>query len=290
MGASSSASAINDDAESFSKPGLGDLPESCAALILSHLDPPQICRLAKLNRTFRSASSADVLWELKLPSNYEFLVNKLLGSQGSCLNDVVLNNKKQIYALLSRPNSFDGGTKVAWVEKNSGGICFAISWKGMKITGIDDRRYWNHIPTDESRFHTIAYLKQMWWFEVEGELEFQFPPGIYSVYFRLQLGKATKRNGRRICDHEQVHGWDIKPVKFRLSASNGQHAISQCYLSGPGNWVNYHVGDFIIENGKILTKIKFSMTQIDCTHTKGGLSMDSVLIFANGSEEVPKQC
>ncbi|KAK6926284.1 Phloem protein 2-like [Dillenia turbinata] len=290
MGANSSVISINDDAESFSKPGLGDLPESCAALILSHFDPPEICKLAKLNRTFRSASFADFLWELKLPSSYEFLVDKLFGSQGNCLNNVVPNDKREIYALLCRPNSFDGGTKVAWVEKSSGGVCFAISWKGMKITGIDDRRYWSHIPTDESRFQTIAYLQQMWWFEVEGELEFQFPPGIYSVYFRLQLGKATKRNGRRICNVEQVHGWDVKPVKFQLSTSNGQHAISQCYLSGPGSWVNYHVGDFIIENGNALTKIKFSMTQIDCTHTKGGLSVDSAFIFPNGSNERPSKC
>ena len=27
----------------------------------------------------------------------------------------------------------------------------SISAKGMAITGIDDRRYWNWIPTEESR-------------------------------------------------------------------------------------------------------------------------------------------
>ena len=36
----------------------------------------------------------------------------------------------------------------------------AISARGMAITGIEDRRYWNWIPTNESRYHTkfIALL------------------------------------------------------------------------------------------------------------------------------------
>ncbi|KAE9590175.1 putative phloem protein [Lupinus albus] len=27
----------------------------------------------------------------------------------------------------------------------------SLSAKGLSITGIDDRRYWNHIPSEESR-------------------------------------------------------------------------------------------------------------------------------------------
>lgn len=38
-----------------------------------------------------------------------------------------------------------------WIDKRSGGACLSISAKGLSITGIDDRRYWSHIPTDESR-------------------------------------------------------------------------------------------------------------------------------------------
>ncbi|GAB4858214.1 hypothetical protein Ancab_009611 [Ancistrocladus abbreviatus] len=199
------------------KPGLDDLPEGCVALIFSHLDPPDICRLASMN-------------------------------------------------------------KEIWLEKSSGKMCMAISWKGLRITGIDDRRYWSHLPTEESRFHTIAYLQQVWWLEVGGELEFNFPTGTFCVFFRLNVGKATRRLGRRICNFDQVHGWDIKPVRFQLSASNGQHAMSLCFLKQVGNWGYYHVGDFIAENPNTLMKIKFSMDQIDCTHTKGGLCLDSVII------------
>jgi len=34
----------------------------------------------------------------------------------------------------------------------------AISARGMSITGIEDRRYWNWIPTEESRYYTLTLL------------------------------------------------------------------------------------------------------------------------------------
>jgi len=49
--------------------GLGDLPELCAAQVLLRLDPPEICRLARLNHAFRGAAGADFVWEAKLPEN-----------------------------------------------------------------------------------------------------------------------------------------------------------------------------------------------------------------------------
>lgn len=135
------------------------------------------------------------------------------------------------------------------------------------------------------RFCSVAYLQQIWWFEVDGEVEFPFPMGTYSLFFRLQLGRASKRFGRRICNTEHVHGWDIKPVQFQLWTSDGQHAASKCFLSETGKWNYYHVGDFVVDNSNLATKIKFSMTQIDCTHTKGGLCLDSVLIYPSEFKE-----
>lgn len=130
-----------------------------------------------------------------------------------------------------------------------------------------------------SRFHSVAYVQQIWWFEVGGEFEIQFPSGTYSLFFRIQLGKTSKRLGRRMCNSEHVHGWDIKPVRFQLATSDNQQAVSLRYLNNnPGHWSHYHVGDFKVVNPNISTGVKFSMTQIDCTHTKGGLCIDSVLI------------
>lgn len=129
------------------------------------------------------------------------------------------------------------------------------------------------------RFQTVAYLHQIWWLEADGEFEFQFPAGTYSLYFRLQLGRSSKRRGRRVCKSEHIHGWEVKPVSFQLTTSDGQHAVSKCYLDNPGNWVHYHAGDFVVGSTNAPMKIKFSLTQIDCTHTKGGLCVDSVFIY-----------
>ncbi|KAK2664656.1 hypothetical protein Ddye_003230 [Dipteronia dyeriana] len=255
------------------KPSLGDLPESCVAPIIAYLDPQEICKLASLNRAFRGASFADFVWESKLPSNYQTLIEKVLGDLEENLG------KREFFARLCRVNPLDGGNKKVWLDKSSGGVCLSISSKGLVITGIDDRRYWNHIPTDESRFASVAYLQQIWWFEVDGEVEFPFPAGTYSMFFRLQLGRASKRFGRRVCNTEHVHGWDKKPAQFQLWTSDGQHASSQCILNETGKWIEYHIGDFVVDNASASTKIKFSMTQIDCTHTKGGLTLDSVQIY-----------
>ncbi|KAG9145063.1 hypothetical protein Leryth_018353 [Lithospermum erythrorhizon] len=162
---------------------LSDLPESSLASILIHLDPPQICSLAILNKAFNSASSADFVWESKLPENYEYLTKRVFfcddnnGDKGKLC-------KKEVYARLCRPNSFDGGSKRAWLDKSSGRVCMSIASHGLAITGIDDRRYWSRMPMDESRFASVAYLQQTWWFEVDGEVEFPFPPGSYSLFFR----------------------------------------------------------------------------------------------------------
>lgn len=134
------------------------------------------------------------------------------------------------------------------------------------------------------RFGTVAYLQQIWWFEVDGEIEFYFPPSTYALYFRLHLGRSSKSFGRRICNLDQVHGWDIKPARFQLSTSNcgSQDIDIRRYIATPGTWLNYYVGEFVVTDSDIITKVKFSMTQIDCTHTKGGLCLDSVLICPKG--------
>lgn len=39
-----------------------------------------------------------------------------------------------------------------WLDRVTGRVCMSISAKAMSITGIEDRRYWNWIPTEESRY------------------------------------------------------------------------------------------------------------------------------------------
>jgi len=146
------------------------------------------------------------------------------------------------------------------------------------------------------RFKNVAYLQQIWWFEVDGEVSFPFPADIYTLSFRLHLGRFSKRLGRRVRNYEHTHGWDIKPVKFELSTMDGQQASFECCLDEAepddvhgnqkcGHWVDYKVGEFIVRGSEPTTKVRFSMKQIDCTHSKGGLCVDSVFIIPSHLRE-----
>ncbi|XP_020592935.1 F-box protein PP2-A15 [Phalaenopsis equestris] len=264
-------------------PGLGDIPESCVASVFMHLTPPEICNLARLNRAFRGAASSDSVWESKLPGNYASILEFL--PPESYQN---ISKKKDIFAILARTVFFDDG-KAVWLSRLTCGVCVSVSAKAMNITGIDDRRYWSWIATEESRFQAVAYLQQMWWVEVNGSLKFPFPAGMYSLSVRLHLGRFSKRLGRRVCNYEHTHGWEIKPVRFEITISDGQRLSQGCFLddyekdeancnSKRGVWIDYHVGDFVI-SGFDMVEITFSMKQIDCTHSKGGLCIDSVSIM-----------
>ncbi|KAL3839743.1 hypothetical protein ACJIZ3_024334 [Penstemon smallii] len=304
MGASLSNLSENGSGDG---PGLGDIPESCVACVFLYLTPPEICNLARLNRSFRGAASSDAVWESKLPSNYNLLLDLISNP------DVHQNlSKKDIFALLSRSLPFEDDNKASclfkilcyfsylilnlWVDRFSGKICMSISAKAMSITGIEDRRYWNWLPTEESRFHEVAYLQQVWWFEVDGMVKFPFPPDIYTLSFRIHLGRFSKRLGRRISNFDHTHGWDITPVRFELSTSDGQHASSECFLddtqqedangsSKRGCWIDCKVGEFIVTESDPTTEVRFSMKQIDCTHSKGGLCVDSVSIVPSELKE-----
>ncbi|KAL5545964.1 hypothetical protein UlMin_005651 [Ulmus minor] len=271
-------------------PGLGDIPESCVACVFMYLTPPEICNLARLNRSFRGAASSDSVWEAKLPSNYQDLLELLPPERYHNMS------KKDIFALLSRPVPFDDGNKEVWLDRVTGRICMSISSRGMAITGIEDRRYWNWITTEESRFNVVAYLQQIWWFEVDGAVKFHLPPDIYTLFFRLHIGKFSKRLGRRVCSFEHTHGWDIKPVRFELSTSDGQQSSCEFCIDETdhddeygnhkrGCWIEYKVGEFIVADSDPPTEIRFSMKQIDCTHSKGGLCVDSVFIIPSDLRE-----
>ncbi|XP_047956533.1 F-box protein PP2-A15 [Salvia hispanica] len=289
MGAS--LSNLGENGSGSGGPGLGDIPESCVACVFLYLSPPEICNLARLNRAFRSAASSDAVWEAKLPSNYHHLL-QLLSQPALCEN----LSRKDIFAFLARPNLFDDANKLVWVDRYAGRVCMSISAKGLSITGIDDRRYWSWVPTEESRFNVVAYLQQIWWFEVDGSVTFPFPPDVYTLSFRIHLGRFSRRLGRRISHFDHTHGWDIKPVKFVLSTSGGQHASSECFLDdipkGDANgsykrgcWIEYKVGQFLVKESDPPTEVRFSMKQIDCTHSKGGLCVDSVSIMPSELKE-----
>ncbi|KAJ8532772.1 hypothetical protein K7X08_015661 [Anisodus acutangulus] len=282
MGAS--LSNLTENESTTGKPGLGDIPENCVACVFMYLNPLEICNLARLNRAFRGAASSDAVWDSKLPENYHQLLDVLPQRKFEGFS------KKDIFAFLSRPVPFDDGNKEVWLDRISGRICMSISAKAMLITSGEDRRHWNWFPTEESRFHVVAYCQQVWWFEVSGSVKFPFPPDVYTLTFRVHLGKYHKRLGCRVCNFEHTHGWDLGPVRYELSTSDGQHIVNEYFIHDcdqddasanikRGNWIEYKVGEFIVSRSDPATEVRFSMKQIDCTHSKGGLCVDSVSII-----------
>ncbi|KAF8397798.1 hypothetical protein HHK36_016721 [Tetracentron sinense] len=140
---------LSNSTEGGNGPGLGDIPESCISYVFTYLTPPEICDLARLNRAFRGAASSDSVWEPKLPPNFQDLLDLLPPEKYQNLS------KKDIFAILSRSVPFDDGTKACevWLDKVTGRVCMSISAKAMAITGIEDRRYWNWVPTEESSWY-----------------------------------------------------------------------------------------------------------------------------------------
>lgn len=125
---------------------------------------------------------------------------------------------------------------------------------------------------------------------MDGSVKFPLPPDIYTLSFRIHLGRFSKRLGRRVCYFEHTHGWDIKQVTFDLSTSDGQEASTEYYLDDcaedetngchkRGCWIEYKVGEFIVNESDPATEVRFSMKQIDCTHSKGGICVDAVSII-----------
>ena len=55
--------------------GLGDISESCMACVFLYLTPLEICNLVRQNCTFRNAVSLNSVWEVKLPMNYQDLLD-----------------------------------------------------------------------------------------------------------------------------------------------------------------------------------------------------------------------
>ncbi|QHN80090.1 hypothetical protein HN51_057079 [Arachis hypogaea] len=122
MGAGISLSTSNkyDDDDGDGRPGLGDIPESCISRLLMNLDPPEICQLARVNRTFHRASSADFVWESKLPQSYKFLATKVFGQD----NIIASMTKKDIYTNYVYPiASMLAPRKFGWINAADKFVC-----------------------------------------------------------------------------------------------------------------------------------------------------------------------
>ncbi|CAM6120754.1 unnamed protein product [Calypogeia fissa] len=123
------------------------------------------------------------------------------------------------------------------------------------------------------RFAEVAYLKLVWWLQVEGNMQCSLLPGTYTVSWRLSFA------------HDDVNGFDYPPVKFSIEGPDGVRINFEEDL--PNHWsqnfgdskrAELDVGEFTVERGVSPVAIKFSLKETDCGYSKSGMFVDSVLI------------
>ncbi|GKA96405.1 hypothetical protein Tco_0818500 [Tanacetum coccineum] len=157
----------------------------------------------------------------------------------------------------------------------------------MAITGIEDRKYWNWVPTEESRFlmvldcsvhaecvflllNVISSQHFDTWVDIycliQELIDLLFwvggggGGGVCYTWKILQKVRAT-------CLQFSTHPWlghkAAKPVRFELSTLDGQEASSEyildaCSQNGSngnhkhGCWIQYKVGGIYVDNVSII--------------------------------------
>lgn len=278
--------------------GLGDLPESCVSLILILNTPRDVCRLSTVSQTFRLAGNSDSVWEKMLPIQYRHLLERLD-------SPLEFSSKRELYFSLCHPNLIDGRTKMFWIERATGKLCFILSPRDLHITWGDDNRYWHWISRDDSSFKEIAELVTVCWLEVRGQFDLKLlsPGSTYAISFRLKLNESrrgiTRNFGHRamVPPWPRPYGWNHKPVKFSVTTPDGDHQIYARYLSDldkpvenneyqmtpfrhvEDGWIEFDAGRFVVEEeGDNPGKIEFCMREWEGGNWKGGLLLDGIKI------------
>ncbi|GMH26317.1 hypothetical protein Nepgr_028160 [Nepenthes gracilis] len=123
----------------------------------------------------------------------------------------------------------------------------------------------------EFMLHVVAYLQQILRFEVGRAVNFPFPPDIYALSFRLQLGRFSKKTASPDCCLDEAE----------------QDYINGCLKCR--SWIDYKLAEFIVSCSEPATQVCFSMKQINSTHSKLGLCEDSASIVPSYLREQRKK-
>ncbi|RRT85577.1 hypothetical protein B296_00000928 [Ensete ventricosum] len=139
--------------------GLGDLPENCVAAVLVHLNPI----LDFLDRMMISKNESMNFRVDIGTSDFGYPILDLMRCMLICFmlldcRDAYGTTLFDLWYQISPKSFFFSGLQEFWLEKSCGGLCMSIPSRALLITGIDDHRYWNYIPTEESRYHTYHLI------------------------------------------------------------------------------------------------------------------------------------
>lgn len=133
----------------------------------------------------------------------------------------------------------------------------------------------------------MAYLEEVCWFHVTGDMTCLLPPGSYTISWRLQYDGSLRHSG-----------WASVPTEFTLSLSDGsQSTTSHRYLDHQreiaarqnglvdltpvrmvDNWLEYDAGEITVENEEKETKLTFGMMETQSGQWKSGVTLDGIVL------------
>ncbi|KAL3690458.1 hypothetical protein R1sor_016767 [Riccia sorocarpa] len=293
-------------ANSYDRESIGDLPESCVAQIFCFLSPRDIAKSACACRALREAALSDVVWQAKLPKCYQEVLAEAVEAPASS------SSKKEIYDLLCRGVFIKEGYEAFSVDKATGVVSRSQGARGLFIVWGSDERYWSWLKREGSSYPEVAYLKQVCWLEVSGQMDCTLPVGSYTLSWRLSVTESTGRDLSYI-RHSLGYGWSHKPVLFKLETDGGLVSQRAHFLdpdrwgdettvfhargrvsAGPPlqysgrrvvhkKWMEFDAGDFTVEEGSPNSGVgrvylKYSLLEIQSGHWKSGIFLDGVVI------------
>ncbi|VYS51818.1 unnamed protein product [Arabidopsis thaliana] len=261
----------NESRKKFVSSTLDSLPEGCISNIISFTSPEDACVAAAVSKIFESAVKSDIVWEKFLPADYEFLIPPLRA----------FSSKKELYfSLCSDPLLIEDGKMSLWLEKASGKRCIMLSATAMNLSSMADmsqRFLW--IPCPESRFETVAALREAYRFEFNCRMNTRVlsPRTRYSVY--IVFKKADNWCGFKGVSIEAVVGI-VGEESFRSFICFDTHGKGQArkrkVVAKPelreDGWMETEIGEFYNEGGLMSSdEVEISTVEGKYAQQKRGL-------------------
>ncbi|KAL3750075.1 hypothetical protein ACJRO7_011110 [Eucalyptus globulus] len=262
---------------------MDSLPEHCISVILALTSPEDVCRLAQVSRTFRSAAQSDVIWEGFLPPDCKTVLARLV-------RPLKFNSKKELYLSLSQPQLVDSGRKSFKLEKLSGKISYVLSARELSIAWSDVPTHWTWKFVPDSRFQEVAELRTTHWLEIEGRMPTAMlsQNTLYEAYLIMKIS-------------HRAYGLDVMPsqasielknqVVFTSTAILQQGHQESRYKQEPGvegeekvpmeredGWMEVELGEFFNGGygGDHHEVVKVSFKEVKGYQLKGGLVIEGL--------------
>jgi hypothetical protein len=258
---------------------LTDLPEACICLIASYLRPKDVARGACVSQGFRNTLDSDSVWDQ--------FVHKSANEVVYLNQELKAATKKKVFMFLCKPVLLRDNLAF-WLDQDTGGVCYSVSAKGLRIVWGDDDRYWEWAARPGARWPEVACLREVCWFHTSGEIACKLPAGVYTLSWRLQYEAGSG-----------VRGWDRVPAEFTLATTDeSQRTASHRYLSNwpnnahqqneltdltpvrlvEDNWFEFDAGEITVSDEEKPTSVQFSMVETESGNWKSGIFLDGVVL------------